>query len=177
MMINLKIIQLNSNNKMLVYNIKQMAKKNNYKNWIIIALILVVILFNFFPFQTFSSMNLFEGFNNKPDPCSQYSNCTQCSNANVVGSDPNQYGGICGWCKKTGSCMSTEQDYYMNNQDRCNCSTDARDCTAVGCGNIKPDSDGTHPLLKWHLILKKRMSNTTDPNTTDPNTTDPNTTV
>ena len=117
MMINLKIIQLNSNNKMLVYNIKQMAKKNNYKNWIIIALILVVILFNFFPFQTFSSMNLFEGFNNKPDPCSQYSNCTQCSNANVGGSDPNQYGGICGWCKKTGSCMSTEQDYYMNNQD------------------------------------------------------------
>ena len=67
MMINLKIIQLNSNNKMLVYNIKQMAKKNNYKNWIIIALILVVILFNFFSFQTFRSMTFFEGFNNKPD--------------------------------------------------------------------------------------------------------------
>ena len=98
-------------------------------------------------------MNLFEGFDSKSDPCNKITNCTQCSNANVGGSNPNEYGGICGWCKKTGTCMSTEQNYYMANQDRCNCSTDARDCNAVGCGNIKPDSDGTHPVLKWYLIL------------------------
>ena len=151
-----------------------MAKKSNYKNWIIIGLIVVVILFNFFPFQTFNSMNLFEGFDSKSDPCNKITNCTQCSNANVGGSNPNEYGGICGWCKKTGTCMSTEQNYYMANQDRCNCSTDARDCNAVGCGNIKPDSDGTHPVLKWYLILKKRMSNTTEPTSTDTtDTTEP----
>ena len=95
-----------------------MAKKSNYKNWIIIGLIVVVILFNFFPFQTFSSMNLFEGFASKSDPCNKITNCTQCSNANVGGSNPNEYGGICGWCKKTGTCMSTEQDYYMANQEK-----------------------------------------------------------
>ena len=61
--------------------------------------------------------------------------------------------------------MSTEQKYYMANQERCNCSTDSNDCTAAGCGNIKPDSNSTHPILKWYLILKKRVTNTTD--TTD----------
>ena len=150
-----------------------MAKKCNYKKWFIIGLLIVV---TFFLIHSFSSMNKFEGFDNKPDPCNKYTDCKKCSNANVGGSNPNSYGGVCGWCKKTGTCMSTEQNYYMNNQDRCNCSTDDRDCNTTGCGNIKPDSNDTHPILKWYLILKKRMTNTTDPSTTDPSTTDPSTT-
>jgi hypothetical protein len=158
---------------MLVYIIKQMAKKCDYKKWFVIGLLIVVI---FFLFHSFSTINIFEGFNNKMDPCNKITNCNECSNANVGGSNPNQYGGVCGWCKKTGTCMSTEQNYYMANQDRCNCSTDDRDCTAVGCGNIKPDSNGTHPILKWYLILKKRATNTTDPSTTDTTTTDTTTT-
>jgi hypothetical protein len=154
-----------------------MAKKSNYKTWIIIGLIIVVILFNFFPFQSFSSMNLFEGFNNT-DTCNKYTDCRECSGANVGGSSPNSYGGICGWCKKTGTCMSTEQKYYMANQERCNCSTDSNDCTAAGCGNIKPDSNSTHPILKWYLILKKRATNTPDTtDTTDTTSTDTTTTT
>ena len=34
-----------------------MAKKSNYKKWIIIGLIVVVILLNFFPFQYFTTIS------------------------------------------------------------------------------------------------------------------------
>lgn len=129
-----------------------MAKKCDLKKWFVIGLLIVVI---FFLFHSFSAMNRVEGFGS--DNCTQYTNCKSCSSANVGGSNPNTYGGNCGWCKQTGTCMSTEHEYYMNNQSPCKCSTDTQDCNRSNCGNTPndPDNNDMHPIFKWFLIKKK----------------------
>ena len=135
-----------------------MVKKCDLKKWFIIGLLIVVI---FFLFHSFSAMNRVEGFGS--DPCTQYTNCNSCSSANVGGSNPNAYGGICGWCKQTGTCMSTEHEYYMNNQSPCKCSTDTQDCNRSNCGNTpnNPDNNDMHPILKWFLIKTSVTPTTT----------------
>ena len=147
-----------------------MVKKCNLKKWFVIGLVIVVI---FFLFHSFSAMNRVEGFGS--DPCTKYTNCNTCSSANVGGSNPNAYGGNCGWCKQTGTCMSTEHQYYMNNQSPCKCSTDTQDCNQNNCGNTPNDpGNNMNPILKWFLI---KTAATTIPTTTTTSPTGSSTTT
>jgi hypothetical protein len=144
---------------MLLYNINKMAKKCDYKKWVVIGLLIVVI---FFLFHSFSSMGKFEGFASQDE--GPYNNCADIMNCNSCHDYTTRIDGKCAWCVNKKKCVAREPPqkgdpnynskqvdfiYFDTHQDEC--TSDSKDCAKLP---FVPDHE-MHPLLKWFLIKKK----------------------
>ena len=121
---------------MLVYINTNMFKKCNYKKWIFVGLLIVLV---FFLLKSFRSIYMLEGFDSKNYiNCSDISNCTDC----------HDYGtsedGKCAWCTKKNACVLREPPdkddpnyvqkykdfvYFDTHQDDGECSSDKMNCS------------------------------------------------